>query len=84
MSRSTSRGAPVTGSDWLVLAGPTDRDAWRSARVYCTLIHFDEPFGLSVVEAMATGTPVIAFSRGSMPELIANGNSRVAGRRGRP
>lgn len=34
------------------------------------LINFDEPFGLSVAEAMACGTPVIAFNRGSMPELI--------------
>ena len=39
------------------------------------LIQFDEPFGLSVVEAMATGTPVIAFGRGSMPELIEHGVS---------
>jgi glycosyltransferase involved in cell wall biosynthesis len=37
------------------------------------LINFDEPFGLSVVEAMACGTPVIAPSRGSMPELIQPG-----------
>ena len=36
-------------------------------------INFDEPFGLSVVEAMACGTPVIAFNRGSMPEIIADG-----------
>jgi glycosyltransferase involved in cell wall biosynthesis len=33
-------------------------------------IRFDEPFGLSVAEAMMCGTPVIAFDRGSMPELI--------------
>jgi glycosyltransferase involved in cell wall biosynthesis len=33
-------------------------------------INFNEPFGLSVVEAMMCGTPVIAFNRGSMPELI--------------
>jgi glycosyltransferase involved in cell wall biosynthesis len=33
-------------------------------------INFDEPFGLSVAEAMLCGTPVIAFNRGSMPELI--------------
>lgn len=33
-------------------------------------IRFDEPFGLSVAEAMLCGTPVIAFNRGSMPELI--------------
>ncbi|MBL3657172.1 MULTISPECIES: glycosyltransferase family 4 protein [Fulvivirga] len=36
-------------------------------------IQFDEPFGLSVVEAMMSGTPVIAFNRGSMQELIING-----------
>jgi glycosyltransferase involved in cell wall biosynthesis len=37
------------------------------------LINFDEPFGLSVVEALACGTPVIACNRGSMPELIDDG-----------
>jgi glycosyltransferase involved in cell wall biosynthesis len=36
---------------------------------------FDEPFGLSVAEAMCCGTPVIAFSRGSMPELIVDGET---------
>ena len=36
-------------------------------------IRFDEPFGYSVVEAMACGTPVIAFRRGSMAELIDDG-----------
>jgi glycosyltransferase involved in cell wall biosynthesis len=38
-------------------------------------IHFDEPFGLSVIEAMACGTLVIAFNRGSMPELIEHGKN---------
>ena len=41
----------------------------------CALLHpinFNEPFGLSVVESMACGTPVIAFNKGSMPELIKN------------
>ncbi len=37
------------------------------------MIEFDEPFGFSVVEAMASGTPVIAHPRGSMPELITHG-----------
>ena len=36
-------------------------------------IHFDEPFGLSVVEAMACGTPVVAYRRGSMAELVDEG-----------
>jgi len=38
-------------------------------------INFNEPFGLSVIEAMACGTPVIALNRGSMPELIENGKN---------
>jgi glycosyltransferase involved in cell wall biosynthesis len=47
--------------------------ALGSARALLHLINFDEPFGLSVIEAMACGTPVIAFRRGSMPELIDHG-----------
>jgi len=39
------------------------------------LIDFDEPFGYSVVESMACGTPVIAYDRGSMGELIENDRS---------
>jgi len=39
------------------------------------LISFDEPFGYSVAEAMACGTPVIAFQRGSMSELIEEGTT---------
>ena len=54
--------------------GPRERDALLGgARALIHLIGFEEPFGLSVVEAMATGTPVIAFPRGSMPELIDDG-----------
>ncbi len=39
------------------------------------LINFDEPFGLSVIEAMACGTPVIAINRGSMPEIVEHGRT---------
>ena len=38
-------------------------------------IQFDEPFGLSVTESMFCGTPVIAFNRGSMCELIVDGKT---------
>jgi glycosyltransferase involved in cell wall biosynthesis len=37
------------------------------------MIDFDEPFGYSVIEAMACGTPVVANARGSMGELIEHG-----------
>lgn len=38
-------------------------------------IDWPEPFGLAVIEAMACGTPVIAFGRGSVPELISDGEN---------
>jgi glycosyltransferase involved in cell wall biosynthesis len=47
--------------------------ALGNARALLHLVNFDEPFGLSVIEAMACGTPVIATRRGSMPELIRHG-----------
>jgi len=56
--------------------GPSERDALLGGALgLLHLIHFDEPFGLSVVEAMACGTPVVAYPRGSMPELIEDGVS---------
>ena len=57
-------------------AGPEKRDSLLG-NAYAMLhpINFDEPFGLSVVESMACGTPVIAFNRGSMPELINHGHN---------
>ena len=56
-----------------VLGGTDRTQALGSAYAMLHLIGFEEPFGLSVVEAMACGTPVIAYRRGSMPELIDDG-----------
>lgn len=56
--------------------GPERRDLLLGGAL--ALLHpiaFEEPFGLSVVEAMACGTPVIAFPRGSMPELLRDGRT---------
>ena len=52
-------------------SGPRERDKLLGeALALLHPIRFDEPFGLSVAEAMFCGTPVVAFNRGSMPELI--------------
>ncbi len=57
-------------------AGPEARDELLGrATALLHPINFEEPFGLSVAESMMCGTPVIAFNRGSMPELIANGKT---------
>ncbi len=54
--------------------GPAERGAvLGGARALLHLISFDEPFGFSVIESMACGTPVIAARLGSMPELVQDG-----------
>lgn len=53
--------------------GPVQRNQLLgNAKALLHPINFEEPFGLSVAEAMMCGTPVIAFNRGSMNELIRN------------
>ncbi len=60
--------------EYLGSVGPEQRQrVLGAARALLHLIDFEEPFGFSVVEAMACGTPVIAFPRGSMTEIIRPG-----------
>lgn len=69
--------APHCDGERIVYHGPVGGEArvkaLGRAKALLHLISFDEPFGLSVIEAMACGTPVIAIDRGSMPELIDDG-----------
>ncbi|MEN3273263.1 MAG: hypothetical protein V7636_2024 [Actinomycetota bacterium] len=69
---------PHVDGDRVRYIGPVaaaDRGATLGgAHALLHLIDFDEPFGFSVAEALACGTPVIAFDRGSMSELIEDGH----------
>jgi glycosyltransferase involved in cell wall biosynthesis len=70
---------PFIDNDRVVYAGSADPiKRNRLLGRACALLHpinFNEPFGLSVIESMACGTPVIAINRGSMPELIQDGKN---------
>lgn len=45
----------------------------RKSKAFLFPIEWDEPFGIVMIEAMACGTPVIGFKRGSVPEVIDHG-----------
>ena len=47
----------------------------RNAKAYVFPIRWSEAFGLTVVESLASGTPVIAYPNGSLPELIDDGKT---------
>lgn len=47
----------------------------QNARLLLVPIKWEEPFGLMFIEAMACGTPVVTFSRGSAPEIIVDGKT---------
>jgi glycosyltransferase involved in cell wall biosynthesis len=67
----------VRASPWVELVGEIgdrDKDEFLgNARAVLFPITWAEPFGLVMIEAMACGTPVIAFRRGSVPEVIDDG-----------
>jgi glycosyltransferase involved in cell wall biosynthesis len=69
---------PILGDD-VELHGecPNDQKADLLARARALLfpIQWEEPFGLVMIEAMACGTPVIAWRNGSVPEVVADGET---------
>jgi glycosyltransferase involved in cell wall biosynthesis len=67
---------PLLGSDvdWLD-EPPKERkhDLLARARVLIMPIQWDEPFGMVMIEALASGTPVVALRRGAVPEIVEDG-----------
>jgi glycosyltransferase involved in cell wall biosynthesis len=61
---------------YLGSVGPQQRaEVLGGAAAMLHPVFFAEPFGLSVVEAMTCGTPVVAYERGSMPEIVDVGKT---------
>ena len=55
--------------------GEAKRALYQGARALLMPIRWPEPFGLVMVEALASGTPVIAFPEGSAPEVVEDGRT---------
>jgi len=83
-------GPPVTGEYWDKKIAPYLGDKiqylgfvpreelfkyYQRAKVTLAPIQWEEPFGLILTESMACGAPVIAFARGSVPEIVVEGKT---------
>lgn len=83
-------GPPVTGEYWDKKIAPYLGDKiqyigfvpreklfkyYQKAKAILVPIQWEEPFGLVLTESMACGTPVIAFDRGSVPEIVKDGKT---------
>lgn len=63
---------PVIGKTGMV-EGSNKTLLYKEARILLFPIEWEEPFGLVMIEAMACGTPVVAYAQGSVPEIIKDG-----------
>ncbi|RZT80842.1 glycosyltransferase involved in cell wall biosynthesis [Micromonospora violae] len=70
--------APMVDEDVTVVLNADRATTLRmlvDARCLIMPIQWDEPFGMVMLEAMATGTPVVALNRGAVPELVRPGST---------
>lgn len=50
-------------------------ELYQKAKAYLFPVQWEEPFGLVMTESMACGTPIVAFRRGSVPEIVKDGKT---------
>lgn len=55
------------------VSGTAKKKLYARARGFLNPIDRDEPFGISVVDSLASGTPVVTYGRGAMPEIVEHG-----------
>lgn len=55
------------------VGGQVRTEVFANAAALLFPIRWEEPFGLVLIEAMACGTPVLAFRRGAVPEVVQDG-----------
>jgi len=72
--------APFEKEEKVVMHGFFPSDAEKAAflgkaKAFLFPLQWEEPFGLTMIESMAVGTPVIAFARGSVPEIVVDGET---------
>ena len=63
----------------IIYLGPADHalkvDLMKRAWALVLPLEVDETFGLAMIEAMACGTPVLAYDRGAVPEVVVHGET---------
>jgi glycosyltransferase involved in cell wall biosynthesis len=57
------------------LAGEATKHWYSHARATLFPIRWGEPFGMVLIESMASGTPVLAFGKGAVPEIVEDGKT---------
>ncbi|MEV1288574.1 glycosyltransferase family 4 protein [Micromonospora sp. NPDC049679] len=69
---------PMLGPDVELLVSPSRERCWELlAQARCLLmpIRWEEPFGMVLLEAMASGTPIVALAHGAVPEVVRHGET---------